>query len=165
LKRLVRLGLAVVVLAAAVWLWMVIFPGDEAVIRKRVGELARTASFTPDEKPVSKLANASHLASFFSSDTVLRFHGGMSGERQIQGRDELRQLAALVRNNIAAVEVRMLELTVSVEPGHQNAQSRLTAMIRTGLESDVDVQELKLKWQKIDGKWLITRLEATPALK
>jgi hypothetical protein len=49
MKIVFRLVLAVALLAFGVWLWFVLFPSPEKVIRKRLTGLAHTASFSSNE--------------------------------------------------------------------------------------------------------------------
>jgi hypothetical protein len=46
MKIFLRLVLIAVVVGAGVWLWIVLFPGPEKIIRQRLAEIARLASFT-----------------------------------------------------------------------------------------------------------------------
>ena len=58
MKILFRLILLAVVAAAGVWLWTVLFPGPEKVIRRRLAEIARLASFNASESPLAALGGA-----------------------------------------------------------------------------------------------------------
>jgi hypothetical protein len=49
MKIVFRLVLAAALLAFGVWLWFVLFPSPEKVIRKRLTGLAHTASFSSNE--------------------------------------------------------------------------------------------------------------------
>ena len=64
MKIVFRLVLAAALVALGVWLWTVLFPSPEKVIRKRLTELARTVSFSPNEGNLVRLAGAQNLAAF-----------------------------------------------------------------------------------------------------
>jgi len=49
MKIAFRILLFAALAALGIWLWTVLFPSPEKVIRQRLMELARTASSSPDE--------------------------------------------------------------------------------------------------------------------
>src|SRR5580692_3409062 len=53
-----RLLIVVFVGVAAVWLWGVLFPSPDRVIRKRLAEIAAAASFAHGQSYLSRLAGA-----------------------------------------------------------------------------------------------------------
>src|SRR5215212_3451521 len=92
-----RTLLLAAVLALGVWLWSIIFPSPERVIRKKLAELAKSVSFGGNEAPVAKLANASRVAGFFTRDVEIQIEVPNTSVRSIQGREELFHAIELVR--------------------------------------------------------------------
>ena len=54
MKIVFRLILLAALLALGVWLWFVLFPSPEKIIRQRLTELARTASFSSGESDLAQ---------------------------------------------------------------------------------------------------------------
>src|SRR5882757_5697521 len=91
MKILFRLLLLAVVVAAGVWLWTILFPGPEKIIRQRLAEIARLASFSPDENPLAALGGARKLAGFCSPDLHVKLAAPANVEHTFEGREEITQ--------------------------------------------------------------------------
>ena len=61
-----RVTVMVVLLGFGIWIWTILFPGPERIIRKRLQELAKSASFAGNESPLAAFANAQRVAGFFT---------------------------------------------------------------------------------------------------
>jgi hypothetical protein len=57
------------------------------------------------------------------------------------------------------LKVKFPDINVTVAPDKQSAVADLTVEANISGERDPMVQEMKFTLQKIDGKWLITRVE------
>jgi hypothetical protein len=154
------LALAVLV----VWGWRVLFPNPERVIRKRLNELADIGSFQANESPMAKLYNAKKLGSFFTSDVTVSVDIPGRGIHTLDGRDSLEQAAVVFRQNVGAVKVEFLDVTVTLAPDKQSAEANLTGKATVGGERDFSVQEFNFKLKKVDGQWLIYRVESVKTL-
>jgi hypothetical protein len=76
------------------------------------------------------------------------------------GEGVLVHLAALnARSAFGSLKVKFLEVRVTVAPDRQSASVNLTADADISDQRDAFVQEIKILLRKIDGEWLITRVE------
>ncbi len=163
-RRSARLLFAVVLLALAVWGWRALFPSPERAIRQRLTEVARLASFGPNEAPAAKLYNSQKLASFCTSDVEINVD--VPGHRQtFSGQDELAARAMGVRQALSALNVEFLGMVVSVAPGKQSALVNLTAKAKVPGESDLFIQELKLVVKRHGRDWFISQAETVKTLR
>jgi hypothetical protein len=59
-----RLILAAALVALGVWLWTALFPSPEKTIRKRLTEVACSASLVSNEGPLARMSNVARFTSF-----------------------------------------------------------------------------------------------------
>ena len=85
-------------------------------------------------------------------------------QRTLTGRDEITQAAMGARSGVSALKVEFLDVTVIVGPDRQSAVADLTAKAQVPGDKDFTVQELKFTLKKMDGEWLITRVETVKTL-
>ncbi len=159
-----RIVFAVGALALGFWLYTVLFPSDESVIRKRLQTIARLASFKPGEGDLARLANVSQLTAFFTPDISMRFEGTRPELQNLSGRDTLRQLFMVARANLQRMSVRFPDMIVTVNPDGRAAMVDLTMVADVNADKDVILQELKLDMTKEDGTWRVSRVETIKAL-
>jgi len=164
MKLVIRLILAAALLALGMWLWSFLFPGPETVIRRRLAEVARAASFGANEGPLARLSNVTKLAGYFSADIEVNLDLRGYGQRTLSGRDEITQAAMGARSGVSTLKVEFLDVTVALESDRQSAVVDLTAKAWVPGEKDFTVQELKFTLKNIDGEWLITRIETVKTL-
>jgi hypothetical protein len=164
MKKVFRLVLAVALAAFGVWLWCVLFPSPEKVIRKRLVELARTASFSPNEGTLARLAGAQNLAFFFSTNIEVNISVPGRVQHHLVGRDEITQAALAARSAVGGLKVKFPDINITVAPDKQSAVADLTVELNISSERDSIVQEIKFTLQKTDGKWLVTRIETVRTL-
>src|ERR1035441_1276822 len=101
LPRILLVGLLA---AVGLWGWRVFFPSPEEVIRKRLGELARSASTSSSESLLAKAWNASALAEYFTVDVEITLDvPGL--QHTINGRDELVRTVAGARSEDRSLTV------------------------------------------------------------
>ena len=161
-RWLVRV-LLVVLLIAAGWLcWRVFFPSPERVIRKRLLELAKAASFGPNESPLAQVANAANLTSFFTEDVEITIDLRGYSRQTFSGRATLLEAARGARFGLGSLQVEFVDIQVAVDPGKTSANVTLTA--KGKVRGDLQVQELKLVLKKVDGDWLISNVETVKTL-
>jgi cytoskeletal protein RodZ len=159
MKLIVRIVLVVALAALGIWLWTVLFPNPEKVIRQRLTELARTASSSSGESDLARLAAARSLAGFFSTNVEFQVELPELARRDSMDRDEITQAAFAARSRVGGLKVKFPDINVTVAPDKQSAVADLTVEANISGERDPMVQEMKFTLQKIDGKWLITRVE------
>ena len=164
MKIALRFILFAALAALSIWLWFILFPSPEKVIRKRLTELARTASSSPGESDLARLAAARSLAGFFSTNVELQVELPELSQRDSIDREEITQAAFVARSRAGGLKVKFPDINVTVAPDKQSAVADLTVQANISGERDPIVQEMKFTLRKTDGQWLITRVETVRTL-
>lgn len=164
MKIVFRLVLLAAVITACVWLWTVFFPGPEKVIRKELAAIARDASSNPNQNPLVGVANAQKLAGYFSANIEVQLDMPGYLQQTFSGRDEIMQAAVGAYSAANGIKIQFLDMVVAVGADKQSATAELTAQVQIGGDKDSIVQEMKFTLQKIDGKWLVTRVNTVRTL-
>jgi len=146
-----------------VWGWHVFFPNPEAVIRKRLVELAKVASFSSDEGLVAKAYNASRLGEFFTPDVQVTVDVPGT-EHTINGRGELMEAAAHARAAVDSLTITFPDVAVQVAPDKASAVVNLTAKGKVPGQRDFYLQELKMRMIKVKRDWLIDQVQTVRTL-
>lgn len=164
MKILLRLLLLAGLFALGFWLWTILFPGPEKIIRRQLAGLAHTATIMEKEKPIARALKAQKVVNHFSRDAqiILDFPG--IGRITLSGRDEIAESAKAGFVTTRSLAVEFLDVTVQLSPGKQSADVSLTAKVRTGDSKDYGVQEMRFVLKKIEGHWLIVRVETVKTL-
>lgn len=157
--------LVAAVIAAGVWLWITFFPSPEKVIRKRLVEVARLASFDGNEAPLAKLSNTQQLLSHFASAVEISIDVPGRSLNSVTGTEELRQALMGARSQLASMAVEFLDIGVRLAPDSTSAAAATTVRARISGEKDAIVQEMKFSFSKMDGDWLISRIETVNTLR
>ncbi len=160
-KWAVRVGLLVALCALAIWLWRVLVPTQEQIIRKRLIHIAQLASFSTGQSPLVKLANAQELSNLCAPDAEIAVDIPGHSHR-FSGRDEIREAALGARSAASTFHVEFLDISVTLGPDKQSAEAHLTA--KGQMQGEQVVQELKFTFKKIEGKWLIQHVETVKTL-
>jgi hypothetical protein len=161
-KWLWRVILLAAVLAVGWFGWRRFFPPPETVIRKRLTELAKSASFTPNESPLAQGANLLKATSFLKPDVVVTIDVRGQSQQTYTDRDTLMLAAGVLRQALGSLQVEFVDMNVAVAPDKKAAVVNLTAKGKT--RGDLQVQELKFTMEKINGDWLISRIETVKTL-
>jgi hypothetical protein len=74
-------------------------------------------------------------------------------------RDEIAKAVLAAHSAADGQKVEFLDVSVAVGPDKQSAVADLTARAQIAGDKDFSVQAMKFTLQKIDGQWLITRVE------
>jgi hypothetical protein len=164
MKIVFRLVLAAALVALGVWLWFVLFPSPEKVIRKRLMGLAHTASFSSNEGNLARLAAAQNLAGFFATNVEININVPGRIQHNFLGRDEIKEAVLGARSTLGGLKVQFPDINITVVPDKQSAVADLTVEARVSGEQDLIVQEMKFTLQKTDGEWLVTRVETVRTL-
>ncbi len=164
MKIVFRLVLAAALVALGVWLWFVLFPSPEKVIRKRLTGLARTASFSSNEGNLARLTAAQNLAGFFATNVEININVPGRIQHNFLGRDEIKEAVLGARSTLGGLKVQFPDINITVTPDKQSAVADLTVEARVSGEQDLIVQEMKFTLQKIDGEWLVTHVETVRTL-
>jgi len=164
MKIVVRLILLAALAALGVWLWTVLFPGPKKIIHRRLLELARTVSSSPNESDLTRLAVARSVAGFFSTNVEFKVESPRFGQRNFMDREEITQLVLFARSRAGGLQVTFPDINVTVAPDKQSAVANLTVEAKVPGEPDPIMQEMKFTLRRIDGQWLITRVETVQTL-
>ena len=159
MKLAMRLVLLAAFIAAGVWLWTILFPGPEKIVRKRLAQVAAEASFKSGENPLFIAARSEALAGFFSTNAEINLNLPEHGPLNLTGRAEITQAAAAARGAAGSLKVEFPDLSVTVAPDKLSAVADVVVQVQAGGDKDFRVLEMKFTFQKIGGDWLITRVE------
>ena len=163
MKWLRMLGLAAAV-ALGTWLWMALHPSPEKLIRKQLDGLIHAVSFGPGEGYLAKLAGAQRVGNFFSTNVDVQISAPGGQEHRLAGRQEIQQGALAARATLKGLSVTFPDITVIVNADGESALADVALEARITGEVDTIVQELKITLHKIDGKWLIVKVETVRTL-
>ena len=160
-----RLFLLASLVAGGVWLWTILFPSPEQIVRKRLAQTAAEASFDSGENPLVIAARSENLASRFSTNVEIHINlPEYNRPLDLSGREEITQTAAAVRMHLSSLKVEIPDASVTVAPDKQSAIADVAVKVQAADQKDFDVQELKFIFQKIGGDWLITHVEPVRTL-
>jgi hypothetical protein len=160
-----RIVIAAALIGLGVWGWRALFPGPEKVIRSRLAELAKTASFEPGQGPLVRAYNVQKLMGFFTTNVVINLDIQGYGPQMWSGREELQENALLAATRATrGWKVELLDINVTLVPGRQAAVANLTGKVTLQGERDFSEQEFNFMLRKVDGKWLIYRVETVKTL-
>lgn len=164
MKIFIRLCLLAALGALGFWLWTVFFPSPETVIRKHINKVAELLTFDSKEGQFARLANVQELTGFFSPDVEIVVDTPAHGRETMSGREELSQKAMGARMVLGGLQVDFVDLNVTLNAGGTEATVLLTGRASVAGDRDQFVQELKFTLRKIDGDWLIVRIETIRTL-
>jgi hypothetical protein len=164
MKFLPRIIFWVVVAAAAVWLWTVFFPSPEKVIRKQLLSLAGDASFSQDQNNLIKIAHAQSVADFFASNVVVDVTLPGHVQQSTLDRSEITQAMLVSRQQFTDLQVKFPDINITLAPDKNSATADVTVDGTVSGEHDAILQEMKFTFQKVDGHWLISRVETVRVL-
>ncbi|MGA3283436.1 MAG: hypothetical protein ABSD57_03115 [Verrucomicrobiota bacterium] len=164
MKTVFRFILVAALVALGVWLWFVLFPSPEKIIRQRLTELARTASFTSGESDLARLAAAQNLAGFFATNVEVNIDVPGRVQHRLLGRDEIKEAALGAHSTLRGLKVQFPDINITVAPDKHSAVADLTVEANVAGEHDSIVQEMKFTFQQTDDGWLITRIETVRTL-
>jgi nitrogen fixation/metabolism regulation signal transduction histidine kinase len=160
-QRLLRWVVAAAIIGGA---WYYFNPSPERLVRKQLQGVARAATFAPGEGTISKLAGASRLAGFFSTNVEININLPEEHERRMVGRDDIQQAALAALASGQSLKVTFPDITIIVSADRQSAVADLTLLARYSGSSDQIAQEMKFTLRKIDGDWLIVKVETVRTL-
>jgi hypothetical protein len=164
MKLVLRLVLLAALVMAGIWLWTILFPSPEKIVRQRLAQTASEASFKAGENPLVIAARSESLASRFGTNVEFNLDLPEHGHQEFAGRAEITQAAAGLRMKVGSLKVEFPDVSVTVSPDKQSAVADATVKVQAAGEKDFFVQEVKFTFQKIDGDWLITRVETVRPL-
>lgn len=163
-RSFLRWVLLCAVVALGIWLAFSFFPGSKHAIEKRMQSLAKTASITTREGELAQAINSAKLASFFTTDVQISVDVPGYSRETLSGRDQVQQAALLARSRLERFSVEFVDINIEINPDKKSATVNLTAKAKVPGEKDWVPQEMKFLLQKIEGDWLINRVETVRTL-
>lgn len=163
-----RAGRALALLAAvalAWWLHGILFPGPERMIRQRLDTVAEMASFTGREGYLARAAAVTRLVDSFSPTVQVRVDSPARAEHTFSGRDEIRQALLAARVEPGGLELKFHDMRITPGSDRATAFVHLTAVARIGAKRELFAQELKFGMERVEGKWLVARVETVRTLR
>jgi hypothetical protein len=163
-NRLFSLLAAAAMAAAGLWGWRAWSASPEKAIRQRLGDLARTASYGPNQSPLAKMLDCDKLAGFFAPNAEVQLELGNTFEN-LSGRENLREAAMNARAAYAGLKVDFHDMNIAVGADRRSAEVDLTALGKVSGDPDPQVFELKFLLKQIGGDWMIRRIETVRTLR
>lgn len=160
-RRFLLLAFALV---AGLWLWSLIFPSPEKVIRKHLEKTARAASFKANEAPLERIGNIAEFANCFAPEVELKLDTPVSGGQSMTSRNDIMRFAGAARNQTSALQVEFLDPSLRLAADKQTAAVDLTVRARVPGDRDYFIQEMKFYLKKNGRGWLIYRVESVKTL-
>jgi hypothetical protein len=157
-----RAALIIVLLVAGLvgfWAWRTFFPDPKKIIKRDLTNLATLLSFAPNEGQLAKVGNANKAAAYFTQDIEIIIDVTGFGRATLSGRDDLFQRLLGARAQLTTLKVEFLDIKVALAPNKEAAEVDMTAKANVPGDRDFQFQELKLLMKKVDGRWLIRRVE------
>jgi hypothetical protein len=164
MKRVVPIILIAAVIGLAVWLWGVLFPSPEKVVRSRLNALAKAISFSSSGGALGKAYDAQKAANFFTTDVDVDLNVAGYDSISLHGRDEVLHVALAARSRLSSLKVEFPDMNITIDPGGETAKVNLTAKATMPGEKDISAQEFNFMLKKVDGKWLIYKVETVKTL-
>ena len=164
MKTAVRIVLLAALAVLGFWLWTILFPGPEKVIRGKMASLAATATFNANDGNITRATKVSNLISYFALDAEITLDAPGLPVRSLSGRDEIRDTARAGLIGLSALKVEFLDVTVHLGADKQTADVSCTARVTVGDSKDFGVQEMRFQLKKVDGAWLISLAKTVKTL-
>lgn len=154
-----RLGLALLLMAAGWGLYRWWFPSDETQVKALIRAAAEAASWRVDSGGLEKLAGANRLAACCTPEVEIVLDTGGRAPRAIRGTEELRQAVLAARTSGASLEVELGEVEVKIPAGATAGTAQFLATARVNDVPDPILQEIRVLVKKTEGGWRIARVE------
>ena len=164
MKIVIRLLLLVGLIAMGFWLWSVFFPSPEKAIRNRLNKAARLASFSANEGNIARVANIEALGTYFTDEIEIKVDVPNYESHTFTRREELTQATMAARSVASSVKADFPDITVVLDAGGQTATANVTLRADINGEKNSVIQELKVYLKKVNGDWLIYRLDTLRTL-
>src|SRR5262249_55824830 len=107
---------------------------------------------------------AQKAANFFTTDVDVELNVTGYDSISMHGRDEVLQVALAARSRLTSLKVEFPDMNVTIDPGGETAKVNLTAKATIPSERDISAQEFNFMLKKVDGKWMIYKVETVKTL-
>ena len=164
MKLALRIILIVAVVALGLWLWRYFHPTPQEAIRRRLADVARTASYKEPGGLIARAANAQKLANYFAPEIAIRIDLPDQSRHEAASRDEIMQRALAMRTWFQSFKVEILDPNIMVGADQKSAVVDLTLRAEAGGDQFMIVQEMKFTLRQVEGEWIIFRVETVKTL-
>jgi len=165
MQKSVRIVGAAALIGLGVWAWFILFPSPQKVIRSRLTTLAKTVSFEPGDGAVSRGYSAQKAAGFFTTDIEISVEMRGHSPLHFDGRDEVQQALLAAGRMWRGLKIEFLDINVTLGPDKQTATANLTGKATVVGDREFEVMEFNFYLRKVDGQWLIHRVESVKTLQ
>ncbi len=165
MKIALRLALFAAAAGLGFWLWTILFPSPEKIVLKKISKLAAIATVNASDGDLTRAGKVSNLIGYFSTDAEIVCDVPGVTLHDLSGRDEIRQAAAGGFTQLTSLNVQFFDAAARVGADRQSAEVTCTARVNAADGKDFGIQELRFQFKKIDGDWLITRVETVKTLQ
>ena len=150
----------VALVMAALTVWVLNRPSEEARVRRVIEGMARDASFKGREGNLSKIAKIESIAAAFTENAELHVDQVVPLESSVQGREAIRGMLMAGAPFVGAVDVKVHDVQVTLG-AEGEAKAVLTASVRTGGgKGEFNAQEFEFRMVRMEGRWRVRRIEA-----
>jgi hypothetical protein len=157
-KKLSNIVLVLLAIGLAVFGWVWLHPSPERVIRGQMEKLQENLTVKPGEGNFARVAAINRVLSVFAPNVQINAEGMPHMGDTISGQTELQQALFAARTQLQG-EVKFYDVHVIVGPEETNAVVNFTASARLTNQNEPYSQDIKARFEKIDGKWLIARVD------
>ena len=164
MKRVFQFVLLAAIIAFGIWLWFILFPSPEKIIRTRIAKLARDASFSSNQNPVVIAYDAQKLGGYFSTNVEVTLDVPGKFNHAFVVRDEIVQAAIAARPSVVGLKVEFPDVNVTVAPDKNSAVADVTLEATVYGEHETIIQELKFTFEKSEDGWVIKKVETVRTL-
>jgi hypothetical protein len=158
LKNPLRLIILALLVVGGIWLWRTFFPSPERVITGNLKKLAHAASVHPGDGSLPRMLGAQSVGRLVA-DTV-EIHIDVPGYHQqsVESREDIVQKLTAIKVS-TSFTVDFPDINVTVSADGLSAQADVTVEIHASGEPDMAIQQMRVTLRKIDGHWLITKVQ------
>jgi hypothetical protein len=165
MKSLFRLLLLVGLLALGYWAWTVLFPSPQKVIHDRLVKMVQLASFPANQGNLSRVANIQRLGTYFTDEIEVVMDVPGVGTHTFNRREEVTQAAMAAKSAVSSVQADFVDIEIVIAPSKETASANLTLRATVNGQKDLIIQELKFSLKKINGDWLVNKIQTVKTLK
>ena len=166
MTRAAQLGVGLVAAVLFVWLGFGWLSSEVRQLSRRLDALAETASVGSGETNLVRMAKAARLAGYFTEDITIDLG---SPSTVIRGRDTLMTMAVRTPVSPEGLRIELVDVQITVDAEGARAIASMTVQgsgidFATG-DQMIDAREIEMTLVKVDGEWLIQRVNAVSAIR
>lgn len=164
MEKFIRTVAIAALIVLGIWLWRILFPSPEHVIRSMIGNLAETVSFDAKDGNISKAYKVSKLQDFLTVDVEIAVDVSGYPAHTFTGRDEITQALVAGQHRFRGLQIEFPDVNIKLAPDKESAVVNLTAQAKIVGDRDFGIMEFNFLLKKIEGKWKIYRIETVKTL-